>query len=677
MPNQRNAEGKAKSNPRVARPTTIDRKADSAPTRRTAVSWLLYVALPPFVFFLTYGLTNWSLFSSAYAETSDYAVTGLQVWRASRFGEFLGPYSRFHFNHPGPIFFYIYALGERVFWFLQYPFGRYLLTQLILNFACVLAAMHSLYASGRARYEPALLFVCYLLALRNLPSFIHADVWGAAVIIAPALAFLISASAFARGRFELLPLVTIPATLLVQQHVSTTLVVLPIAIFALVAGCRAGFASESDRGRRYQVLKNRKIALLIGLCVPLIAFSLPLYEQLSSVDGNLSKLLRFFYGGNRASLQAEKEAARFVFGFYSRPLPGLGDLEPFLVFCAIVAFSAVLVWRQRDRVFMALFLFLGVILSVYAARRIVGEMMEYLLWVEYSFVSLFYFIFLLALISIFGSVGRVLRKWETAMPMLMMVAIPLLVIHVYRVPAPEFDPVPGELLTALKPDPERMYQIVINPGPHHDQWPLAAGLLLKMVREGCKVCVPDGWTFMFGESMRCPRGEGVIPVLFYSIPEAPAVDRARSFSIGNSRIDVGGLKLFQVPFTLRFDATDDRFTHFYAAENGFRWTEGKRASLLFQMTKATVPEQCKMIIKGFGNGRQSVTVTVNGSRIGETVVENHQPSAELLFPGRILKTGGSNEVVFDLPSARRPPNGDPRILALALIELVITTALPG
>ncbi len=636
--------------------------------------WLLYVALPPFVFFLAYGLTNWILFSSPYDETSDYAVTGLQVWRASRFEEFLGPYSRFHFNHPGPIFFYIYALGERVFWFLQSPFGRYLLTQLTLNFACVLAAMHSLYVSGRARYEPALLFVCYLLALRTLPSFIHADVWGAAVIIAPALAFLMSASAFARGRFELLPLVTIPATLLVQQHVSTSAIVFPIGALAILAGCWVVYKRKPGRGEKRPGWRDRKAPLLVGLGVPLIAFSLPLYQQLSAVDGNLSKLFRFFYGGEATALQPEREAARFVFGFYSRPLPGLGDIDPFLAFGIVIACSAILVWRQRDRLFLALFLFLGLILSLYAARRIVGEMMEYLLWIEYSFVSLFYFIGLLLLISVFAWVARVLKKRESAVPVLLVVALPLLVIEAYRVPAPGFNPVPGQMLNALKPDPHRLYEIVINAGPHHDQWPVAAGVLLRMVRGGCRVCVPDGWTFMFGESMRCPPDENLVPVLFYSISDAPVVDRAASFSAGDSRIDFGDLKSFQVPLTLRFDATDDRFKHFYAAEKGFRWTEGRAASLRFQMAKAPVPEQCKMIIKGFGNGRQTVTVSVNGSRIGEFVFENQQQTAELLFSGRILNAAGSNEVVFDLPLAQRPPNGDPRILALAFVELGMTRA---
>ncbi len=651
----------------------IEAEACIAP-KRPVLSWLLYVALAPSAFFLTYVLTNWTLFSLPYAETSDYAVTGLQVWRASRFEEFLGPYSRFHFNHPGPIFLYIYALGEQVFWFLQAPFGRYLLTQLTLNFACVLAAMHSVYVSGRARYEPALLFVCYLLALRTMPGFIHADVWGAAVIIAPGLAFLMSASAFARGRFELLPLVTIPATLLVQQHVSTIAIVFPIGALAILAGCWVVFKRKPGRGEKRPGWRDRKIALLIGLGVPLIAFSLPLYQQMSAVDGNLSKLFRFFYGGEASVLQAEKDAARFVFGFYSRPLPGLGDIDPFLAFGIVIACSAILVWRQRDRLFPALFLFLGLILSLYAARRIVGEMMEYLLWIEYSFVSLFYFIVLLLLISVFGWVARLLKKRETAVPVLLAVALPVLVLQSYRVPDPEFNPVPGQMLNALKPDPHRMYEIVINAGPHHDQWPVAAGVLLKMVREGCRVCVPDGWTFMFGESMRCPPHESPVPVLFYSISDAPVVDRAASFSAGNSRIDFGDLKSFQIPLSLRFDATDDRFTHFYAAEKGFRWTEGRAASLHFQMAKAPVPEQCKMIITAFGNGRQTVGVTVNGNRIGESVFESQRQSAELHFPGRMLNAAGSNEVVFDLPLAQRPPNGDPRILALAFIELGITRA---
>ncbi len=54
-------------------------------------------------------------FRQPYYETWDMAVNSLAVGRARHFAEWYGPYSRWGFHHPGPVFFYVLALGEWLF----------------------------------------------------------------------------------------------------------------------------------------------------------------------------------------------------------------------------------------------------------------------------------------------------------------------------------------------------------------------------------------------------------------------------------------------------------------------------------------------------------------------------------------------------------------------------------
>jgi len=52
------------------------------------------------------------IFQEPFHEEGDFAVNALQIDQAKRFHEIHGNYSRFNFDHPGPAFFYVYALGE-------------------------------------------------------------------------------------------------------------------------------------------------------------------------------------------------------------------------------------------------------------------------------------------------------------------------------------------------------------------------------------------------------------------------------------------------------------------------------------------------------------------------------------------------------------------------------------
>ena len=102
-----------------------------------------------------------------------------------------------------------------------------------------------------------------------------------------------------------------------------------------------------------------------------------------------------------------------------------------------------------------------------------------------------------------------------ALPGAAVVAV-ILVFGFYRFPGPiGYDHFGEEFVKVLRPDRKSMYQLVINPGIHQDQWPVAAAVSLEMVRAGCRVCVQPEWVFMFGQQMACSDGEPVTRLSFY------------------------------------------------------------------------------------------------------------------------------------------------------------------
>ena len=69
-------------------------------------------------------------------------------------------------------------------------------------------------------------------------------------------------------------------------------------------------------------------------------------------------------------------------------------------------------------------------------------------------------------------------------------------------------------------------------------------------------------------------------------------------------------------------------------------------------------------------GKQRVLISLNGKSFYDEVLEGGDMLVEAEFPPALLNEG-DNMLEFSLPKARRPRNGDPRMLALALKTLTI------
>jgi hypothetical protein len=70
-------------------------------------------------------------------------------------------------------------------------------------------------------------------------------------------------------------------------------------------------------------------------------------------------------------------------------------------------------------------------------------------------------------------------------------------------------------------------------------------------------------------------------------------------------------------------------------------------------------------------GKQRVRVFLNDTLLTEQELEGIDIWMEMRFSPSLLRSNQINQLVFELPDARRPNNGDSRGLAIALKKFIL------
>ena len=209
---------------------------------------------------------------------ADFAVTELYTDLASHGRLLLGPYSRFGWHHPGPLYFYLqvpfYVASDRA--------GASLNAGAVaINVIAFALLLWTMIGEGRPILAAAVGLACLAFAMR-LPRFL-ASPWTPHVTILPMLACLGLAAAVASGRTQRLA-----ATAFIASFVAQTDLALGPPIAAVVALTLAALAWRARRG---EAVPARDIALAVFVSVA--AWSLPLVDAVRHHGGNLLALWQF------------------------------------------------------------------------------------------------------------------------------------------------------------------------------------------------------------------------------------------------------------------------------------------------------------------------------------------------------------------------------------------------
>lgn len=428
----------------------------------------------------------------------DQAVIQLSTDRAARFQQLLGPYSRFGWSHPGPLYFYLLAPLYKLLGSSQRSLAVASVVLAGLFALITVLIVARLAGPTAARWAAALA----LVEMAALGPPVVAEIWNPVAIILPAGTFLVAAAALVSGRWWALPLVVGLGSFLVETDVSTGLLVAGIALVSLV-----GAVWSARRTSRPAMAAWGAGSIVLGA----LLWWAPLAEQLHDHPGNLTLVLRFFRsspGGHGLG-----PAVRAVAGALWPPLRGrLGSLPPpaptaELIVASTLAAALVaggLAWRRGRPAATALAAMgaLGILAGIASATRVTGPLFAYLVeWISPTVMVL-----LLALVLAVGPSGSRPGWHRSAGLVALAAAVALCATSLVDRPAA---PGPGRQVEALwntaRPDLAGARSVEVQVATA-SRWPWAAGLLVELTHAGFDTTAQSRWLFLFGRQFAAPPG---------------------------------------------------------------------------------------------------------------------------------------------------------------------------
>ena len=327
--------------------------------------------------------------------TGDGASLEIRTLHAARGTQLLGPYSRFHWSHPGPALFYL-ALP---FYVAFHQHGPALsLFALVANFVAALALVLSArrIAGGLYALVVAALLAIYEASAVASDPFTLASAWNPVVTMLPlALASLLSAR-LAAGRASALPGFLFVASAIVQTHLGYG----PVTVFLGLIGVFF-YLHRRFTGTSLDAAERQRTRRAVGAAAVVLAASwaLPVYENATRQPGNLSTLWKFFTDHHAPERTWVQAAGLVVEQLAVMPLAILQTFAPHIVrapgaatFWTLAlaqagALVVIVIHRRRNRdqgvVALSMIALGEMLVAIAAVRAIFGGMAPYLIaWVS-------------------------------------------------------------------------------------------------------------------------------------------------------------------------------------------------------------------------------------------------------------------------------------------------------
>lgn len=600
-----------------------------------AVACLALVALAPLLILLARGI---AALPADVRVSGDPAVTELYTLRASRGEQWLGPYSRFGFHHPGPLLFYLFA---PFYLLLGKSYAALCIAALVVNLASLAGIAHIvLRTAGAPRALWALAALAAYLAYLGPELLVSA--WNPDVAVIPLALTLVALAAAMAGFTGCLPLAALAGSLAVQSHLTAAAPLAAAGLLtaiALVVGRRRGAAREAGEKRPFA-----RHIMLTGMVLAVV-WAPPVIEQLRDTPGNGTLIIRYLlqrHDGQTVGTAISAVATQ-ASGFLLSPLGVTGQVLPggslgvaakslTLLQLVVLLVGAWRGWARRDRFVAAACgsaaLLLGA--AVLVTLGISGPLWPYLTrWV--SAVGVFGWI---AVAAAFTG-----REWGSPRrARVQLVACATLVCTYAVAGSREVARFPSLGAYVASAWPDRLSQRTIDGlsargvrRPHlrildNQSWEQAAAIVLQCEKTGRPITVDSDWLFMFGERFRLREADdGAILVarsdLAARLAGQPGTEELASGGGDAALLAAHGTA---VPGPLQIGSLAAEAWlrgGFSGAEadagGGFRWSDAPAsllrlpgspdtaAALRFEASSVEVP-----------GARQELTVELNGVRVG-------------------------------------------------------------
>lgn len=659
-------------------------------------AWLKQYAVilcPALLFFVIVLAMNWELFVTPLVGDGDLAVNAIQVQDAKQFHVLLGNYSRWHFHHPGPFLFYMFAAGEGLFYDLLHivpaPLNAEYLTEIAFSTVCLFLAIYIFYVNEPRPLLPALCVLAIVLFLYAVdsaqPSAAVVSIWPPYAGLFCFLLFASTCASVAAGNWNHLPLLAASGMIMIHIHVAQTLFV-PVMAFSSMG---AALLEDFRRGARSKLMTPYKRSLWVA-CGITALFIAPIFiDWLIHHPSNISDI-RHYLREHRGEHEPTRSVLLYTacfFTYYVRPELALdnpaANLKDLLhaqspthlywsVVLGLVVFVLITHVKRRDTVpRFIIFIFaesaLVFLLFLYWASRIRGGMN--------MFNGFFFFsVQLLALLALCVLLTRTLRVAiapHTQVALACACAAPLFLVSGITNAYPG-NPEVVSIVSALKQ--RQVKKAVLITAMSEAIWPTAAGVARYMEGVGIEFCFDSEWQFMYGPTHVCSRSAGYHRVTLTTIPprhcKLPcSVVYSRSGLWVTATPDPGFLT---VPVLITVGDGLHDASGFNVLEGEHSWTKKEGVLRFFLARKSDSANYYTIALTGTMFPGRPVTVRVNDSLIG--VITQAGPSTQTFrIDSSRLFWNAVNTVTLGVPKAG-PLGKDERTLGYYFESLALGPA---
>jgi hypothetical protein len=431
------------------------------------------------------------------------ALLEIATRRAAHGEQLLGSYSRFGWNHPGPMQFTlmvpVYALtGSRN--------ASVHAAALTWNTLWVLAAVFVAWRLGGSRLS-LLTAGALALLLAQLGPGLVSHAWGPHAIVLPLFLFVLLAAGFALRGGAWMPGLAFVGTFLVQTHLGTGPTVVALVGTALLLWRRT-----REPGARV----SRRAAAWTA-CILAIFWAPPLVEQFRDSPGNLSLLLRFFRDHRAPHPFTEivdpvmRNLGAMPLSFATVLVPSTTDQKGIgagvlgLLLVALLPLAAAFA-RRRGRSFAAALGTLSVVAVACAfvsALKIVGPPFDYLLLFASASGGAGWMALAVSVLDA-GELPANRRRAGLALAAAVLVSLLATAANVRGLVSAQ--PMPLGTISSVKTFSENLKEALLAARVKRPliamegdaAWIPASGVVLELQRAGMPFAIEDEWRPMFG-----------------------------------------------------------------------------------------------------------------------------------------------------------------------------------
>lgn len=511
--------------------------------------WVLPVALVLVVVPFVVAAVRMLATRSAFWNSGDQALVGLSVHEAGRLHQFVGPYSRYGWSHPGPSWFYVLSPFYKLF-------GSTDAALVAANIVVQGLFAASIVAAAHRRRQPAFtLAVAAIVALYALrmPASFFVYVWNPLALMLATALFFVLATRARDGRWTDLLLLVITGSYLVQTHVGTGPLVGAVGLCALVAFVLGRRAGTPPMGRRDLIMTVGLGVVLVAMWVP------PLYQQLTAPahQGNLSKVVHFAlhqgsasHSMHQALIAAGRVLVMMPYGWGTGPYQidvgtlsaavALGLLGQALLSIGLIAAGRR--WKSRGAMWTGIITFVALLAAVASARNASGTLYWYLL----TWISVLPAVTLIGVAALALDTRRARDGASTLLRVALTVVLVLVAAGLGRALSRGLDFLPnspgvgaGTAVTDAALRGQKPATIKVNIETP-DLWVIGAGLANELAVEGWTVKVGPQSGTLFG-AYRVNRGpeRTEVTVIASDDPRVPALVAGGLRDLGSMETELG------------------------------------------------------------------------------------------------------------------------------------------